>query len=105
MIKFLITVVVLAALVGGLWWSGWLNKIIAMIPMQTPVATETATTTPPVANTQQTPPNDLPTATNDASDSALAQDSAALDAQIKNLGTDSANSSASLSDKPVTQEY
>ena len=76
MFKFLITVVVLAALIGGLWWSGWLTKIITMVSIPAPALTQNAATTTPVAK-QQTPPNDLPTAPNDASDGALAQDSTA----------------------------
>ncbi len=110
MYKFLIIAVVLLAAVGGLWYTGWLTKLVPMIPMMKSakvpeVPAPAATTT---AQTEQKPPapiNDLPTATDDASDQALVQDAAAIDTQISELTTDNANAASSLSDKPVTQEY
>lgn len=109
MFKLLITIVVIAAIAGGLWYTGWLSKILPMIPMmhsQAPAPEQAATTTSqtPVAQAPA-PVNDLPTAANDASDQALVQDTAAIDAQMQGLGSDNTSSSGSLNDKPVSQEY
>ena len=111
MFKFLVSVVVIIVVGGGLWWSGYLTKWVPSIPMPSDLMkTKTATTTAEVpTNTQQTsqqtPKNDLSTATDDASDEALVQDQTSLDTQLSGLSTDSANAQGSLSDKPVSQEY
>ncbi len=111
MFKFLIAVIVLAVIGAGLYFTGWYTKITDMIPMMHQTEKTTDNVVPVATTTQEQPPaqpapvNDLPTAANDASDGALAQDSAAMDTQMQGLSTDSANASASLSDKPVTQEY
>ena len=102
MIKWIIALVVIVAAGAGLWYSGMLNQWLpSMQPAQT--ATQTATTTQ--AAQQQQPQNDLPTATNDASDAAILQDTAAIDAQMQSYSSDSANVSSGINDKPVTQEY
>ena len=104
MVKFLISIVVIAAVIGGLWWSGWLGKLGEMLPFDfMKPAAETATTTPQVAEEQVI--NDLPTAANDASDQALEEDAAAIDVQMQALVSESADADASLSDKSVSQEY
>ncbi len=88
-------ILVLVLLVIGAWYTGLFSAFM-------PQAEETATTTPQVA---QQPQNDLPTGMGDTSDSAILQDSAAVDAQIQALASDSAGIDESLNDKPVTQEY
>lgn len=109
MFKFIIAIVVLLAALGGLWYTGWLSKIIPMIPSMkaAPAAQAPAATTTPVVAKEEPPApvSDLPTADNDASDQALVQDMAAIDVQIKGLGTDTADSASSINDKQVTQEY
>jgi hypothetical protein len=110
MFKFLVSVLVLVIIVGGLWWSGLLSQWVPSVPTYASLmGAKTATTTDTVPQQQQqqqqTPVNDLPTATNDASDEALAKDSASLDAQMSAFSTDDTNAQNSLSDKPVTQEY
>jgi len=109
MFKFVITIVVLLVAAGALWYTGLLSKWVPSIPTYSQLmSSSTATTTPATTQTQQqaqAPVNDLPTATNDASDSALVKDSASLDAQMSALSTDSANAQNSTNDKPVTQEY
>ncbi len=94
----LIIGLVLALLAGaGLWWSGLLNDYLPN-KASAPVA-QVATTTPQ----QQT--SDLPTATNDASDAAIVQDSAAVDLQLQALSSDQASADQSLNDKPISQEF
>jgi len=93
MLKWIIGIVVIALAVAALWWSGWLGKI-------TP--SQTATSTP---ETSQTPQAQAPTngmsASNDASDAAIAQDTTAIDAQLTGLTQDSASVDSSLNDKSV----
>jgi hypothetical protein len=110
MFKFLATVIVLLAAIGAVWYTGWLTKWVPSIPSPDSLFSSKAPVT--ATTTQQTPTeqqpaavNDLPTSQTDASDQALAQDSAALDVQMEALTTDSANAQGSLNDKPVTQEY
>jgi hypothetical protein len=96
MMKWIIGIVVVALAAAALWWSGWLGT---MTPSQTPTTTNTATTT------QQTPQAQAPTngmsANTDASDAAIGQDAAAVDAQMQGLTTDSTQVDSSLSDKSV----
>lgn len=94
-VKWGVAVVVLAALAWLLWWSGWLTN------KQTDLsaAARNATTTPA---TQQQPLNGM-SASNDASDAAIAQDTAAIDAQISAYATDNSNVDSSLNDKQVSQ--
>ena len=54
---------------------------------------------------QQQTPTDLPTAANDTSDPAIAQDTASVDAQIKTLSSDSTSVDQSLNDKAGAQEF
>ncbi len=95
MLKWIIGIVVIALAAAALWWSGWLGK---MTP--TPAATTTPQTTE-----QQTPQAQAPTngmsANNDASDAAITQDTAAIDAQMTGLTQDSGSIDSSLSDKSV----
>ena len=109
MFKFIVTIVVLLVVVGGLWWSGLLSQWLPSVPkpeafMGGPAATTTAQTPTPTPQQQQAV-NDLPTQPNDASDSALAKDAAALDVQMEAMASDSTAAQNSLNDKPVTQEY
>lgn len=104
MVKFLIIVIILAAAVGGLWYTGWLTKLTAMVGLTQAPAQQMATTTPQT-NEQPVAKNDLPTSQSDASDAALAQDAAAIDVQMQAMASDSTDTSAGLNDKPVTQEY
>jgi hypothetical protein len=98
MTKWIIAIGILVIVAVGVWWSGLLSSLI---PAATPVAQEQATTTP---QTQQ-PVSDLPSQSNDASDAALVQDSAAVDTQLQGLGSDQSNIDSSMNDKPVSQEF
>ena len=103
MAKWIIGIIIVALLGGALWYSGVLNGVLGM--NTSPVATttpEVATTTPVAAAPQ--PENGM-AATNDASDAALTQDTAAIDAQMQGLNSDNANVDSSMSDKAVTQSY
>ncbi len=110
MFKFIVTIVVLLIAGAALWWTGLLSQWVPSIPTYSALMGTNATTTEqtpqtPTNNTEQQPVNDLPTATNDASDDALAKDAAAMDAELTVLAGDSASAQNSLNDKPVTQEY
>jgi hypothetical protein len=94
-VKWVIAIIVLAALAWLVWWSGWLTSKTG----QPALGTNTqATTTPAEAQ----PQNGM-SANNDASDQGIAQDTAAIDAQIKAYATDSADVDSSMNDKEVTQ--
>lgn len=99
MTKWIIAIGVLIIAGVGLWWSGVLST---WMPKPAPAVQQQATTTP-----QQTtqPVSDLPTSGGDNSDAALVQDSAAVDAQIKSLGSDSSNIDSGMNDKPINQEF
>ncbi|HUD02905.1 MAG TPA: hypothetical protein VMR46_02710 [Candidatus Paceibacterota bacterium] len=96
MAKWIIGIVVVILIGVGLWYSGVLGTFMTPpAPVQ-----QTATTTP---QTQQAAaqPEDGMSANNDASDAAITQDTAAIDAQMQGLTTDSANVDTSLNDKSV----
>jgi|GEM_PF-1108610 hypothetical protein len=97
MAKWIIGIIVVVALGAGLWYSGVLNTLMTP-PVATPATTGQATTTNQQAAAQ--PENGM-SANNDASDAAIAQDTAAIDAQMQGLTTDSANVDTSLNDKSV----
>lgn len=101
MIKWIIGLVLVIAAGVAIWWSGVLTPYLSMGSAQSP-ATTTAETTQPTA---QAPKSDLPSASGDSSDTAVAQDSAAVDAQLKALSSDSSNVDSDFSDKPVSQEF
>jgi cytoskeletal protein RodZ len=101
MTKWIIGLGVLVIIGVGLWWSGVFSNLM---PSKTAVQNQ-ATTTPQQTQQQQQPVNDLPTATSDNSDAAIVQDSAAIDAQMQSLSSDSSAIDSSINDKPVTQEY
>lgn len=102
MAKWIIGIIVLALLGGALWYSGVLGNL-SMTPSQTPTTTpEIATTTPQAAAPQ--PENGM-SATNDASDAAIAQDAAAIDTQMQGLNSDNASVDSSVNDKAVAQSY
>lgn len=94
--KWIIGIVCLAALAWLVWWSGWLTKPGSQAPTDT--STNQATTTAQ----DNTPINGM-SANNDASDAAIAQDTAAIDAQLKAYATDSSDVDSSMNDKQVTQ--
>jgi cytoskeletal protein RodZ len=102
MIKWIIGLVLVVVAAGAIWWSGILNPYLSMGSAQ-----QQATTTPEQTQqeTSSAPQSDLPTASNDTSDAAVAQDAAAVDAQIKALSSDSSNLDSDLNDKPVSQEF
>jgi len=100
MAKWIIGIIVVVLLGGALWYSGWLGNKSMMQPSTTP--TSTAQTTQPQAVAQ--PENGM-AATNDTSDAALTQDTAAIDAQMQGLNSDSANIDSSMSDKETAQSY
>jgi cytoskeletal protein RodZ len=95
MAKWIIGIIVVGLLGAAVWYSG----VLTPKPTDT---TTTATSTPQVTEPQ--PENGM-SATTDVSDTALTQDTAAIDAQIKGLNDDSAAVDASTNDKPVTQTY
>ena len=95
MLKWIIGIVVIAIAAAALWWSGWLGK---MTPSQT--ATSTPETTQQTTPQAQAPTNGM-SASNDASDTAIVQDTAAIDAQMQGLTQDSASVDSSLNDKSV----
>ena len=94
-IRWVIAVIVLAALAWLLWWSGWLTKKPSMMTPTTSTVGQ-ATTTPQA-------PLDGMTAANDDSDAAITQDTAAIDTQMQGYNTDTSNVDASMNDKEVTQ--
>jgi hypothetical protein len=98
MTKWIIGIVVVVIAAGALWWSGWLGSM-HMSPVAT---TQTATTTP--SQTAPAPINGM-SASNDNSDAAITQDTAAIDAQMQGLNSDNANTDSSLNDQPVQQSY
>lgn len=97
--KWIIGFVLLILAVAGLWWSGLLKDYLPMKEAEAP-SEQVATTT---AQTQ--PVSDLPTATNDSSDAAIVQDSAAVDMQLQALVSDQTSTDQSLNDKPTPQEF
>ncbi len=101
MTKWIIGLGLLVIVGVGLWWSG----VIANLMPGQPAPEQQATTTPQQTQQQQQPTSDLPTGRSDTSDTALLQDSAAIDAQITSIGSDSSSIDSSMNDKAVTQEY
>lgn len=94
-VRWIIAVLIIAALAWLVWWSGWLT---GKKPVMAPAAANNtqATTTPPA------PTNGM-SASNDASNAAITQDTAAIDTQMQAYGTDTTNVDSSMSDKQVTQ--
>jgi hypothetical protein len=93
-VRWIIAVLVIAVLAWLLWWSGWLtNKKMAMAPATTNMQ---ATTTPPA------PTNGM-SASNDASDAAITQDTAAIDTQMQGYSSDTSNVDTSMNDKQISQ--
>ena len=103
MAKWIIGIIIVALLGGALWYSGLLSNLnMGMTPSQTPTSTPEAATTTQATVPQ--PENGM-AATNDASDAAIVQDTAAVDAQMQGLTTDSASVDSSMNDQPVQQSY
>ncbi|MDE1924746.1 MAG: hypothetical protein KGH79_01015 [Patescibacteria group bacterium] len=101
MAKWIIGIVVIIIAAAALWWSGWLGRIT---PSQAPSQTATTTSTGSEQATTQAPINGM-SASNNASDAAVTQDTAAIDAQMQGLNSDSANVNSSMNDQAVTQSY
>ena len=101
MAKWIIGIIIVALLGGALWYSGMLGTF-GMTASQTPTSTPQLATTTPQAVVK--PENGM-AAANDASDVALIQDTAAIDAQMKGLNDDNAKVDSSASDKQTTQSY
>ncbi|MBX4192213.1 hypothetical protein KW798_01880 [Candidatus Parcubacteria bacterium] len=95
--KWIIGIIVIAAVGAGLWYSGVLTPLLSM---GSPTATTTVQTTTAAPSS-----SGLPTSDADSSDDALVKDAAAVDAQIEGLNQDSASVDQSLNDKPVEQSY
>ncbi len=104
MAKWIIGIIIVVLLGAALWYSGALSSLgLGMSASQTPTSTaQMATTTQQAAAPQ--PENGM-AATNDASDAAITQDTAAVDAQMQGLTSDSANVDSSLNDKQTAQSY
>lgn len=98
-IKWVIAIIVIAGGAWLLWWSGWLSGIQPPSPESTTTAPAEA-----VSNTPPAPLNGM-SQTDDTSDVAIAQDTAAVDSQMQGLVSDSASVDASVNDTPVTQSY
>ena len=94
--KWIIAVLCLAALAWLLWWSGWLKKPVVENTFINPTGQATTTA-------ENSAPINGMSANNDASDTAIAQDTTAIDAQLKAYATDSSDVDSSMNDKPVTQ--
>ena len=103
MAKWIIGIIIVILLGGAVWYSGVLNNL-GMMPSATPTSTPQAATTTPQAAAVPQPENGM-AANNDASDAAITQDTAAIDAQMQGLSSDNANVDSSLSDKPTAQSY
>jgi hypothetical protein len=92
-IKWGLAVIFVAALAWLLWWSGWLtNKQAAFVP-----GNQNAT------STEQTAPLNGMSASNDASDEAISQDTAAIDAQLSAYTADNSKVDSSMNDKQISQ--
>lgn len=98
-LKWVIGVVIVAGAGWLLWWSGWLGNT------QAPAPATTQTSSAAGANNVAVAPQNGMSNSSDTSDTALAQDSTAVDAQLKAFAQDSGSIDSSLSDKPVTQSY
>ncbi len=102
MIKWILALVIIIA--GG-WYAlqqGWMNKFPPLEMFKT-----TQTVEQPATTTPQQPQTVGPgmSANNDPFDAALAQDAAAVDAQMQGFASDSAAIDAGINDKPVEQNY
>ncbi len=95
-IKWIIGLIVLAALAWLVWYSGLLS---APAPVAQRAAL-VATTTPQQSAATTTNGMSAPA---DTSSAALNQDAAAIDAQVQGLQIDTTSVDASLSDKSITQ--
>jgi hypothetical protein len=104
MAKWIIGIIIAALVIGGLWYSGFLSTMLTPPSATTSPTSSTQSTTTQQAAAQPQPENGM-SANNDASDAALSQDTAAIDAQMQGLTTDTAQVNASATDQPVQQSY
>ncbi len=93
-LKWGVAVIVVAALAWLLWWSGWLTNKQGGPTTGNQNATSTQ---------EQAAPINGMSASNDASDAAIAQDSAAIDAQLSAYTTDTTDVDSSMNDKQISQ--
>lgn len=96
-IRWGIAVIIVAGLAWLIWWSGWLTN-----KQGNPFGTNETATTTPTTNETQAPLNGM-SVSNDASDAAISQDAAAIDAQISAYASDTSSVDSSLNDKQITQ--
>jgi len=94
-IKWILAIVIIAALGWLVWWSGWLGA--APVPPPAPEPISAAPTTPEITNGMSAP--------TDTSDSAIVQDTTAIDVQMQGLANDSTQVTSSVNDKPGSQDY
>lgn len=93
-VKWGIVVIVVAALAWLLWWSGWLTNKQNNLTL----GNQNATSTP-----EQAAPINGMSASNDASDGAITQDTAAIDVQLSAYTADTSNVDSSMNDKQISQ--
>jgi len=89
MTKWIMAVAVVLVVGAGAWW--YFGHGTSGTPSE-----QATNTQPQVDQNGMTPGND---------DQSLAQDSAAIDAQMQGLAQDSASADASLNDQPTSQAY
>lgn len=94
-IKWILAILILAALGWLVWWSGWLGATPPPAPPAEPISA--APNTPEITNGMSAP--------SDTSDEAIAQDTAAVELQMQGLTNDSTQVTGSMSDKPGSQDY
>lgn len=94
-IKWIVAIIVLAAIAWLVWWSGWLGA--TPVPPPAPEPISAAPTTPEITNGMSAPGN--------TSDEAITQDTAAIEVQMQGLSNDSAQVSGAAADKPGSQDY
>lgn len=92
-LKWIVALIVVAAVGWLVWWSGILNK-----KSETALPNQNASAT----STEEVPQNGM-SKSNDASDAAVAQDTAAIDAQLSAYASDSSSVDSSMNDKAVSQ--
>jgi hypothetical protein len=103
--KALIGIVLIAIAAGGLWWSGLLKDYLPPMSLFPQAQKEAEVPAPQPEAQAQAPKSDLPTAQNDASDAAIAQDSAAVDTEFQGLAQDEAGADQSINDTQGAQEF
>lgn len=104
--KWIFGFIVVVALAGAAaWWFGFLEQF--GFPPPSMATKQMSDTGAEQQQTQPTVQNDLPTAADNTSTSAIEQDLASIDAQLQALEGDTASVDASLTDdeQTIPQEY